>query len=185
MTLSRWLRDYLYIPLGGNRKGRDPHVPQPDADDAARRPVARRGVDVRRLGWDPRRSGCAIERATGWRPHDALSGTLVRAACSRSTSSASRGSSSAPIRSRTRVEVIDAALHGVGAALAARHDVGRARDRRRDRWVSTSGRRRVSGLLDVFGRLPARRAGRVRRGRAHCHQHARPDGVAPFIYFRF
>ena len=22
MTLSRWLRDYLYIPLGGNRKGR-------------------------------------------------------------------------------------------------------------------------------------------------------------------
>ena len=21
MTLSRWLRDYLYIPLGGNRKG--------------------------------------------------------------------------------------------------------------------------------------------------------------------
>ena len=22
MTLSRWLRDYLYIPLGGNRGGR-------------------------------------------------------------------------------------------------------------------------------------------------------------------
>ena len=22
MTLSRWLRDYLYVPLGGNRKGR-------------------------------------------------------------------------------------------------------------------------------------------------------------------
>ena len=22
MTLSRWLRDYLYIPLGGSRKGR-------------------------------------------------------------------------------------------------------------------------------------------------------------------
>ncbi len=22
MTLSRWLRDYLYIPLGGNRRGR-------------------------------------------------------------------------------------------------------------------------------------------------------------------
>ena len=22
MTLSRWLRDYVYIPLGGNRRGR-------------------------------------------------------------------------------------------------------------------------------------------------------------------
>ena len=26
-----WLRDYLYIPLGGNRGGRAAHVPQPDA----------------------------------------------------------------------------------------------------------------------------------------------------------
>ena len=31
MTLSRWLRDYLYIPLGGNRRGRLRHLPQPDA----------------------------------------------------------------------------------------------------------------------------------------------------------
>ena len=29
MTLSRWLRDYLYIPLGGNRKGRILDLPQP------------------------------------------------------------------------------------------------------------------------------------------------------------
>ena len=55
MTLSRWLRDYLYIPLGGNRgKRADPHVPQPDADDAARRALARRRVDLRRLGRAPR-----------------------------------------------------------------------------------------------------------------------------------
>ena len=55
MTLSRWLRDYLYIPLGGNRKGKVDDVPQPDADDADRRALARRRLDVRRLGRDPRR----------------------------------------------------------------------------------------------------------------------------------
>ena len=55
MTLSRWLRDYLYIPLGGSRGPRLADVPQPDADDGPRRPVARRGVDLRGLGRDPRR----------------------------------------------------------------------------------------------------------------------------------
>ena len=30
MTLSRFLRDYLYIPLGGNRKGTGAHLHQPD-----------------------------------------------------------------------------------------------------------------------------------------------------------
>ncbi len=63
MTLSRWLRDYLYIPLGGNRKGAAAHLPQPDADDAARRALARRGVDVRRLGRDPRRRARGRARA--------------------------------------------------------------------------------------------------------------------------
>ena len=29
MTLSRWLRDYLYIPLGGNRGTELVHLPQP------------------------------------------------------------------------------------------------------------------------------------------------------------
>ena len=55
MTLSRWLRDYLYIPLGGSRGLAPADVPQPDADHAARRPLARRGVDVRGLGRHPRR----------------------------------------------------------------------------------------------------------------------------------
>ena len=65
MTLSRWLRDYLYIPLGGNRGGRAPDLPQPDADDAAGRPLARGRVDVRDLGRHPRRR--AERRALGAR----------------------------------------------------------------------------------------------------------------------
>ena len=54
MTLSRFLRDYLYIPLGGNRKGTDPHLRQPDGDDDARRPLARRRLELRPLGRLPR-----------------------------------------------------------------------------------------------------------------------------------
>ena len=42
ISLSTWLRDYLYIPLGGNRGGRR-DAAQPDAHDAARRALARRG----------------------------------------------------------------------------------------------------------------------------------------------
>ena len=54
MTLSRWLRDYLYIPLGGSHGLGREDVPQPHAHDAARRAVARRELDLRRLGRDPR-----------------------------------------------------------------------------------------------------------------------------------
>ncbi len=50
MTLSRFLRDFLYIPLGGNRHGAAEDLPQPDDHDGAGRPVARGRVDVRALG---------------------------------------------------------------------------------------------------------------------------------------
>ena len=55
MTLSRWLRDYLYIPLGGSREGRLKTLPQRDDHHAARRAVARGVVDLRALGRHPRR----------------------------------------------------------------------------------------------------------------------------------
>ena len=65
MTLSRWLRDYLYIPLGGNRGSGGPDLPQPHAHHAPRRPVARRGWTFVVWGAHPRRrarrssaSGC-------------------------------------------------------------------------------------------------------------------------------
>ena len=44
ISLSTCLRDYLYIPLGGNRRAR---LSQPAAHDAPRRAVARRQLDVR------------------------------------------------------------------------------------------------------------------------------------------
>ena len=55
ISLSTWLRDYLYIPLGGSRGGTVIALPQPDADDDHRRPLARRGLDVRALGRLPGR----------------------------------------------------------------------------------------------------------------------------------
>ena len=53
ISLSFWLRDYLYIPLGGNRKGKSPPVFQPHDYHAARRLVARRCLDLRHLGIRP------------------------------------------------------------------------------------------------------------------------------------
>ena len=55
MTLSRFLRDYLYVPLGGNRHGRGAPLREPHADDAAGRPLARRLLDLRDLGRTARR----------------------------------------------------------------------------------------------------------------------------------
>ena len=55
ISLSTWLRDYLYIPLGGNRKGEAAHLPQPDDYHAARRTVAWRQLDLRHLGGNSRR----------------------------------------------------------------------------------------------------------------------------------
>ena len=64
MTLSRWLRDYLYIPLGGNRRGRLRHLSQPDADDAAGRPLARRRAG---RSWSGARGRAASSASTTWR----------------------------------------------------------------------------------------------------------------------
>jgi alginate O-acetyltransferase complex protein AlgI len=50
MTLSRFLRDYLYIPLGGNRKGASKALHKPDVDDVAWWSVAWCRLDVRRVG---------------------------------------------------------------------------------------------------------------------------------------
>ncbi len=53
MTLSTWLRDYLYFPLGGSRRGPVAHLLQPLADHLPDRPLARRVLDLRHLRKPP------------------------------------------------------------------------------------------------------------------------------------
>ena len=99
ISLSTWLRDYLYIPLGGNRGTRSAHLRQPDADHAARRPLARRELDLRRVGRPARPLPCG--RTLGPLAHAAspairrAPGTGWRSRCSRISSSTSPGCSSA------------------------------------------------------------------------------------------
>ena len=50
ISLSRWFRDYLYIPLGGNRRVAAAHLLQPGRRVLPLRAVARRELDLRRLG---------------------------------------------------------------------------------------------------------------------------------------
>ena len=50
ISLSTWFRDYVYIPLGGNRVATAALVPQPVHHVPGERPVARRELDVRDLG---------------------------------------------------------------------------------------------------------------------------------------
>ncbi len=53
ISLSTWFRDYVYIPLGGNRKGDSGHLSEHGAHHADLRPLAWRGVDLRHLGRPP------------------------------------------------------------------------------------------------------------------------------------
>ena len=64
MSLSRWFRDYVYIPLGGNRNGKAKYVSQPDDRFRSRRFLAWRRVDVFDLGLVPRR--VADHRTNYW-----------------------------------------------------------------------------------------------------------------------
>ena len=89
ISLSTWLRDYLFIPLGGSRGVAVADVPQPDDHDDARRAVARGRVGLRPVG---RRA-----RADAGRPQ-AVQGLLRGPAAARrgaaDTSSAPRCASS-------------------------------------------------------------------------------------------
>ena len=98
------------LPLHPARRqpeGHARHLPQPDADDAARRALARRRLDVRRLGRASTAPGSPSSAGGADRPGYVAPRRLApaaawrRAARSRSTSSASRGSSSAPTRFAT------------------------------------------------------------------------------------
>jgi alginate O-acetyltransferase complex protein AlgI len=68
MTLSRWLRDYLYIPLGGNRKGRI--LTYRNLLLTMLLGGLWHGAAWTFVVWGGIHGlGLAIERAVGWRPH--------------------------------------------------------------------------------------------------------------------
>ena len=169
ISLSTWLRDYLYKPLGGSRGGSREDVPQPDDHDGPRRPVARRLVELRHLGGAARRRArrdahvAAARRGERTRRRalgagrrdgrdvplrvprvDLLPRPHVRARDARAAADGARDAGSWSHVAPKVVPVIAAAL---GAALRAAGWERRARE--------------------AFARTPARRAGaRPRGGRA-------------------
>ncbi len=77
MTLSRWLRDYLYIPLGGNRKGRI--LTYRNLMLTMLLGGLWHGAAWTFVLWGGIHGvGLAIERATGWRPHTRVQQWLGR-----------------------------------------------------------------------------------------------------------
>ncbi len=66
ISLSTWFRDYVYIPLGGNRAGAHSNLSQPSNYDAALWSMARSSLELYSLG-------CLPRRAANWLPnHPAL-----------------------------------------------------------------------------------------------------------------
>ena len=101
VTLSTWLRDYLYIPLGGNRKGERRRDVEPLRDDGARRPLARRVAELRRAGASttarllighaslaPARAGACRARSRSPSPSCSSSSAGCCSACARPPTSA-------------------------------------------------------------------------------------------------
>ena len=193
ITLSNWLRDYLYIPLGGNRGGSGwrPHA-QFDADDAAGRPVARRQLDVPDLG------------RVAWRGSGGRSQPIRRSAVFIASDRAPARGSSRSIGSLTfhfvcfcwlffRAPSLDAAttyLSGILAQTTAQPNTMPA-----GRLAAAGGGRADADSLppDFRARLggAARCRGLAGAGRALAQRRCMrcwcmaPSASAPFIYFQF
>ena len=190
MTLSRWLRDYLYISLGGNKKGRVRTYVNLLATmllgglwhGAAWTFVIwgglhGSGLAVERFARDLLGARRRVWRGGAW---SRWLGRLVtfHFVCF--------GVDLLPRLVAARGGLRDRpALQRVGPAVAARHDRRRARDRRRPRGELSPGAGR--------GRSPSI-ASRGSRSLAQAASLAvglmlvdtlGPQGVAPFIYFRF
>ena len=68
ISLSTWLRDYLYIPLGRQPARGSPHLSEPDGGHVAGRPVARGKLELRDLGRHPG-SDAGLRTLAGEREH--------------------------------------------------------------------------------------------------------------------
>ena len=187
ISLSTWLRDYLYVPLGGNRKGPRAHVREPDARDAARRPLARRLVELRGVGRDPRRL-LALERARG-------KAATLRRACPAPCGSAITFTLVLFTWVFFRATDLPAALRYLGDMAGARHAAGRRRAARRHRVPAVlrrhipAGRRRRLGRAADVG-LDAHADARRKRWQSppsspRGRRSLTTQTYNPFIYFIF
>ena len=166
MTLSRWLRDYVYIPLGGNRKGKL---------------ITYRNILLTMLlgglwhgaGWTfvawggIHGIGLATERWWKDRPRFVARADTRTATNRRAPGHVPRRLSRMGVlpgeHLRERVGHADGALHRLGLAVAPRHDRRPPRHRGRDRIAVSSGPRAVRdhvGLRAPAGSRPGRRARR-------------------------
>ena len=192
MTLSRWLRDYLYIPLGGNRARHHRHLPQPDADDAPRRALARRGLDVRRSG--AACTGCCSASSTGGttaarrRGLPARERTMTHLIVTRFLTFNAVAALWVVFRAGsvdTAREMFDRLLTGwgdgsndlitLGVVLATVAGIG-------CQYIPSG---LVERLRDAFGRLTPVRMGLVMACGLIVIDALGPEGVRPFIYFAF
>jgi alginate O-acetyltransferase complex protein AlgI len=181
MTLSRWLRDYLYIPLGGNRKGRI--LTYRNLLLTMLLGGLWHGAAWTFVVWGGIHGlGLAVERAVGWRPHTPVQQWLGRVltfhvVCLgwiffRADSFSSAGGVIARLfdawdRSSPLVttSVVLAILVGI---------VGQ--------YVRPTA---VASLLAGFQRLPAVAQAASIAVALTLINTLGPTGVAPFIYFRF
>ena len=116
MSLSRWFRDYVYIPLGGNRHGAAQTYRNLLIIFVAHRLLARRELDVPGLGALPRRAA-ARRAATGLGAVAATGPALVLRRASPSCSWSSAGCSSAPRASARRSTMLRAMFVPTGFGL--------------------------------------------------------------------
>ena len=154
ITLSTWLRDYLYIPLGGNRRRASQDGPQPDAHDAARRALAWGRLDLRALGRAARRRAGRGARRAGPPPPGGPARTR-RDRLGQGTSVARR----LQLR-RLRLGLLQGRLHRQrrGRPRPARHRSGQRRQRGHAALVLA-----LVALRRRRAVRPARRLGALRR----------------------
>jgi alginate O-acetyltransferase complex protein AlgI len=181
MTLSRWLRDYLYIPLGGNRKGR--LLTYRNLMLTMLLGGLWHGAAWTFVIWGGIHGvGLSIERLVGWRPHTRAQQWLGRVltfhvVCFgwiffRADSFSDAGDvivrlftawgQSSPLVTTSVVLAIAVGIVGQYIRPAA-----------------------VTGLLHGFGRLPVVAQSACVAVALTVINTLGPVGVAPFIYFRF
>ena len=181
MTLSRWLRDYLYIPLGGNRKGR--LLTYRNLLLTMLLGGLWHGAAWTFVAWGGiHGAGLAIERGLGWRPMSTAAkwfGRIVtfHVVCfawvffrSNSFDRASQvlerlftaWGQASPLVTTSVVLAIAVGILGQYVSPAA-----------------------VGGLLRGFGRLPLPAQATALAVALAAINTLGPEGVAPFIYFRF